>query len=321
LRRDQIGSGTHDGEFGPITRNAIREFQQSLGASASGFLSSDQRSALLESPQVRDAVAARAAADGVIAGTGTGRADQWTLVKCSDPTLCTYASPPSIATTENDRMIHIMVNFAAPAPFGDTGKEFGSLVQWVKFDCTAPRWQLGPSTLYAGKDGSGEVLDQGDDWTEWFSVPPLAHETMPEVRNMACPTSSSVTAPSKMLPSVPPPDGTVIHDRTNYDFCLRSNGYLGTPPGRTHFPIHILLACSSFDPPPDSRAAPREPSCGSFYPRSFCTLQDCVTFLSTHRATSPDGTGVNAPGYTYVQYCATKKDESGEWQIIREGEK
>jgi peptidoglycan hydrolase-like protein with peptidoglycan-binding domain len=63
LRPDQIGSGTHDGEFGPITRNALKQFQQSLGASASGFLSNDQRSALLESPQERDARAARAAAD------------------------------------------------------------------------------------------------------------------------------------------------------------------------------------------------------------------------------------------------------------------
>jgi len=63
LRPDQIGSGTHDGEFGPITRNAIKQFQQSLGASASGFLSNDQRSALLESPQEREARVARAAAD------------------------------------------------------------------------------------------------------------------------------------------------------------------------------------------------------------------------------------------------------------------
>src|ERR1700730_3713830 len=63
LRPDQVGSGTHDGEFGPITRNAIKQFQQSLGASASGFLSNEQRSVLLESPQEREAKAARAAAD------------------------------------------------------------------------------------------------------------------------------------------------------------------------------------------------------------------------------------------------------------------
>jgi peptidoglycan hydrolase-like protein with peptidoglycan-binding domain/uncharacterized protein YecT (DUF1311 family) len=63
LRPDQIGSGTHDGEFGPITRKAIKQFQQSLGASASGFLSGEQQSALLENPQEREAKAARAAAD------------------------------------------------------------------------------------------------------------------------------------------------------------------------------------------------------------------------------------------------------------------
>ena len=43
LRSDQIGPGTHDGEFGPITREAIKQFQASLGAFPSGFLTSDQR--------------------------------------------------------------------------------------------------------------------------------------------------------------------------------------------------------------------------------------------------------------------------------------
>ncbi len=63
LDSDQIGPGTHDGEFGPITREAIKQYQQSLGASASGFLSNDQRLALLETPQEREAKAERAAAD------------------------------------------------------------------------------------------------------------------------------------------------------------------------------------------------------------------------------------------------------------------
>jgi peptidoglycan hydrolase-like protein with peptidoglycan-binding domain len=63
LRADQIGSGTHDGEFGPITRSAIKQFQQSLGASPSGFLSGEQRTALLERPGEREARAARSAAE------------------------------------------------------------------------------------------------------------------------------------------------------------------------------------------------------------------------------------------------------------------
>jgi peptidoglycan hydrolase-like protein with peptidoglycan-binding domain len=63
LRDDQVGPGTHDGEFGPITRNAIKAFQQSLGEFPSGFLSSTQRSALMESPAERDARAARLAAE------------------------------------------------------------------------------------------------------------------------------------------------------------------------------------------------------------------------------------------------------------------
>jgi len=63
LRADQIGSGTHDGEFGPITRKAIKQFQESLSASPSGFLSDDQRSALLERPGEREARVARADAD------------------------------------------------------------------------------------------------------------------------------------------------------------------------------------------------------------------------------------------------------------------
>ena len=63
LHPGDVGPGTHDGEFGPITRNAIKQFQESLGASASGFLSEDQRAGLLESPQEREARIAREAAD------------------------------------------------------------------------------------------------------------------------------------------------------------------------------------------------------------------------------------------------------------------
>jgi peptidoglycan hydrolase-like protein with peptidoglycan-binding domain len=67
LRVDQVGPGTHDGEFGPITRNAIKAFQQSMGATPNGFLTNDQRSALLETPGQREArdaqLAAQAAAE------------------------------------------------------------------------------------------------------------------------------------------------------------------------------------------------------------------------------------------------------------------
>jgi len=63
LRADQIGSGTYDGEFGPITRSAIKQFQQSVSASPSGFLSGDQWTALLERPGEREARAARLAAE------------------------------------------------------------------------------------------------------------------------------------------------------------------------------------------------------------------------------------------------------------------
>ena len=41
LRVDQVGPGTHDGEFGPITRNAIKAFQQSMGAIPNGFLTTN----------------------------------------------------------------------------------------------------------------------------------------------------------------------------------------------------------------------------------------------------------------------------------------
>ena len=67
LRVDQVGPGTHDGEFGPITRNAIKAFQQSMGAIPNGFLTNEQQSALLETPGQREArdaqLAAQAAAE------------------------------------------------------------------------------------------------------------------------------------------------------------------------------------------------------------------------------------------------------------------
>jgi peptidoglycan hydrolase-like protein with peptidoglycan-binding domain len=60
MHSDFVSSVSSDGEFGPITRQAIKEFQQSLGATPTGFLSSDQRAALLERPEAK---AARLAAE------------------------------------------------------------------------------------------------------------------------------------------------------------------------------------------------------------------------------------------------------------------
>ena len=52
-----------DGQFGPNTRAAIRDYQQSVGATPTGFLSPPQRLALLESPEQIEARAERAAAE------------------------------------------------------------------------------------------------------------------------------------------------------------------------------------------------------------------------------------------------------------------
>jgi hypothetical protein len=48
-----------DGQFGPNTRSAIKEFQRSIGAQATGFLSNEQRLALAESPEEREGRIAR----------------------------------------------------------------------------------------------------------------------------------------------------------------------------------------------------------------------------------------------------------------------
>ena len=55
LALDQAGPGTHDGEFGPITRKAIKAFQSSLGGSQTGFLTVEQRTVLLDTPEKRAA--------------------------------------------------------------------------------------------------------------------------------------------------------------------------------------------------------------------------------------------------------------------------
>jgi peptidoglycan hydrolase-like protein with peptidoglycan-binding domain len=52
-----------DGQFGPNTRSGIKNFQRSIGGRETGFLSSDQRMALLESPQERQARLDREAAE------------------------------------------------------------------------------------------------------------------------------------------------------------------------------------------------------------------------------------------------------------------
>lgn len=49
-----------DGQFGPNTRLAIKDFQRSMGAQATGFLSNEQHLALVENPEERQARAAHA---------------------------------------------------------------------------------------------------------------------------------------------------------------------------------------------------------------------------------------------------------------------
>jgi hypothetical protein len=52
-----------DGEFGPNTRYAINDYQRSLGAPPTGFLSDDQRISLIETPEQRQARDTRLAAE------------------------------------------------------------------------------------------------------------------------------------------------------------------------------------------------------------------------------------------------------------------
>ena len=60
--RNRSYGANADGQFGPNTRTAIKDFQLSIGAQPSGFLSNEQRLALLESPEEREARVARVAA-------------------------------------------------------------------------------------------------------------------------------------------------------------------------------------------------------------------------------------------------------------------
>jgi len=52
-----------DGQFGPNTRSAITDFQRSIGAQATGFLTESQRLSLTETPEERRARDSRAAAE------------------------------------------------------------------------------------------------------------------------------------------------------------------------------------------------------------------------------------------------------------------
>ena len=52
-----------DGQFGPNTRSAITDFQRSVGAQATGFLTDSQRLSLIETPEQRQARDSRVAAE------------------------------------------------------------------------------------------------------------------------------------------------------------------------------------------------------------------------------------------------------------------
>jgi peptidoglycan hydrolase-like protein with peptidoglycan-binding domain len=60
--RDKRYGVAPDGQFGPNTRAAIKEFQRSINAEPTGFLSNEQRIALVENPEERAAREARQAA-------------------------------------------------------------------------------------------------------------------------------------------------------------------------------------------------------------------------------------------------------------------
>ena len=52
-----------DGQFGPNTRSALADFQRSIGAPPTGFLTEEQRLALVESPEQRQVRESRIAAE------------------------------------------------------------------------------------------------------------------------------------------------------------------------------------------------------------------------------------------------------------------
>jgi peptidoglycan hydrolase-like protein with peptidoglycan-binding domain len=52
--RNQKYGASADGQFGPNTRAAIKDFQRSIGSRPTGFLSSEQRVAVVESPEERE---------------------------------------------------------------------------------------------------------------------------------------------------------------------------------------------------------------------------------------------------------------------------
>jgi peptidoglycan hydrolase-like protein with peptidoglycan-binding domain len=82
-----------DGQFGPNTRAAIRDLQRSIGAQATGFLSSEQRLALVGTPEEREVRAAppaeaRAKQDAMVAGASARTGGMSTLI---DQTVCRNA--------------------------------------------------------------------------------------------------------------------------------------------------------------------------------------------------------------------------------------
>jgi len=244
LRVEQIGNGTHDAEFGPITRNAIKQFQQSLGASSSRFLSNDQRSALLENtegggiastpppppapaptpPQVVmvPAPAPQPTRPAIIIDTHS-----WMKISEHDSEDGTsYMDANSLAREGDVVTLFGLQDYPNPLPFGDSGKTFSSLGFKVQYNCVSVRSRIAWTKTFSGNMGTGELIEDGsiharenvfdtgsDDLltakqSDWVPMPPNA-ASMRKERDIACktappPQSAQQRAPTHVAPAAMP---------------------------------------------------------------------------------------------------------------------
>jgi len=126
----------------------------------------------------------------VLALGGAAHAEQWTLIPVQDnPTERNYIALSSIIRSGDTLFVPWLLDYVPPLRSGLWGiHQIGSDVFWVRFDCSIPRSQIGPSIEYSQVGARGTIVNISHKWssTGLWDMSGSRADSVRSARAMAC---------------------------------------------------------------------------------------------------------------------------------------